>query len=79
VEGEGRGHLPGMAVQVNPMKPTLKAPGAKRLKLNYVELLSNFAFNFNLSRYNVVISLTVKKGSSVKAGGFQRGYSSSCF
>ena len=34
------------------MKPTfLKAPGAKRLKLKYDEVLSNFAFNFNLRRY----------------------------
>jgi len=39
---------PGRAVQVNPIKSTLKAPGTKRLKLNYNELLSNFAFNFNL-------------------------------
>ena len=37
-----------------PMKPTLKAPGKrldKRLKLEHVKLLSNFAFNFNLRRY----------------------------
>jgi hypothetical protein len=38
-------------VQVDPIKPTLKAPGYKRSKLKYVELLSNFAFNFNLRRY----------------------------
>jgi hypothetical protein len=40
-------------VQVDPIKPTLKAPGTKRLKLNYDELLSNFAFKFNLRRYDV--------------------------
>ena len=33
------------------MKPTLKAPGIKRLKLKCDTLLSNFAFNFNLRRY----------------------------
>ena len=42
----------GKAVQVDPIKPTLRAPGAKRLKLKYDETLSNFAFNFNLRRYN---------------------------
>jgi len=44
---------PGEAVQVDPMKPTLKAPGTKRLKLQYGEPLSNFAFKFNLRRYNL--------------------------
>jgi len=34
------------------MKPTLKAPGTMRLKLKYAQLLSNFASNFNLRRYN---------------------------
>jgi len=38
-------------VQVVPIKPTLKAPGSKRLKLNYDVPLSDFAFNFNLRRY----------------------------
>jgi hypothetical protein len=37
-------------VQVDPIKPTLKAPGTKLLKLKYVGSLSNFAFNFNLCR-----------------------------
>ena len=45
---------PGKAVQVDPIKPTLKAPGTKRLELNYDGPLSNFAFNFNLRRYNLV-------------------------
>jgi hypothetical protein len=35
------------------MKPTLKAPGSKRLKVEYEKLLSNCALNFNLRRYNV--------------------------
>jgi hypothetical protein len=33
------------------MKLTLKAPGSKRLKLRYDELLSNVAFKLNLRRY----------------------------
>jgi hypothetical protein len=33
------------------MKPALKAPGTKRLKLTCDETLSNFAFNFKLRRY----------------------------
>jgi len=41
----------GKAVQVEPIKPTLKAPGTKRLKPQYDGLLSNFAFKFNLRRY----------------------------
>jgi hypothetical protein len=36
------------------MKPTLKAPGTKRLKLNYDAPLPSFAFNFNLRCYDVV-------------------------
>jgi len=34
------------------MKPTLKPPGTKRLKLKYVKFLSSFAFRFKLRRYN---------------------------
>ena len=45
----------GKAVQVEPMKPLLKAPGAKRLKPKCDKLLSSFAFNFNLRPYNVVV------------------------
>jgi hypothetical protein len=43
-----------MAVQVDPIKPTLKAPATKRLKLKYDKPLSSFAFNFNLRRCTVV-------------------------
>jgi len=39
-------------VQVDPIKPTLKPPGTNRLKLKYDDLLSIFAFKFNLRRYN---------------------------
>jgi hypothetical protein len=42
----GRDHR-GRAVQVDPMNPTVKALGYKRLKLENDNLLSNFAFNFN--------------------------------
>ena len=38
-------------MQVEPMKPVLKAPGIERLKLKHDRPLSNFAFNFNLRRY----------------------------
>ena len=42
----------GRAVQVDPMIPELKAPGAKLLTLKYDELLSSFGFNVNLRRYS---------------------------
>ena len=42
----------GRVVQVDPIKPTMKAPGAKRLKLKYDEVLSNFAYNLNLRCYS---------------------------
>jgi len=41
----------GRVVQVDPIKPTLKAPGIKLLKLNHGKHLSNFGFKFNLRRY----------------------------
>ena len=41
----------GGAVHVDPIKPTSKAPGTKRLELDYDELLSTSAFKFNLRRY----------------------------
>jgi hypothetical protein len=39
-------------VQVDPIKPTLKAPGTKRLKLICHDSLSNFGFKFNLRRFD---------------------------
>jgi hypothetical protein len=42
----------GEAVQVDPMKPKLKPPGSKRLKLNCDDPLSRFAFKFNLRHFN---------------------------
>jgi hypothetical protein len=41
----------GMAVQAVPIKPTLKAPGPKPLKLKCEERLSTYAFKFKLCRY----------------------------
>ncbi len=43
----------GRAVQVDPLKYKLKAPGAKRLKLTCDIVLSTSAFKFNLRRYIV--------------------------
>ena len=48
-------------MQVDPIKPMLKAPRSKRLKLRYDELLSGFAFKFNLRRY----TLGVHTGDSI--------------
>jgi len=39
-------------VQVDPIKPALTAPGTKLLKLNHDEVLSSFAFSFNMRRYS---------------------------
>ena len=44
---------PGRAVQVDPIKPTLKAPGGERLKPKYDDVLSNLGVNFNLRRYTL--------------------------
>ena len=35
-------------MQFDPIKPMLKAPGSKLLKLEYKKLLLNFAFNLNM-------------------------------
>jgi len=45
-------------VQVDPIKPKLKPPGTKRLKLKCDILLSTSAFKFNLRRYNQVVEVT---------------------
>jgi hypothetical protein len=45
----------GMAVQVDPIKPTSTTPGTNRLKLNPDEPLLKIAFKFNLRRYNTVV------------------------
>jgi len=48
----GAGGPLGGAVQVDPIKPKLKPPGAKRLKLECDEPLSKLGFKFNLRRYS---------------------------
>ena len=49
----------GRVVQVDPIKPTLKALGTHLLTLKCDEALSTFAFNFNLRRYSLP-TLTVR-------------------
>jgi len=44
----------GRAVQVDPIKPALKAPGTKHLKLKCDILLSTSAFKINSRRYTMV-------------------------
>jgi len=51
-DGGARG-AHGRAVQLDPIKPKLKAPRFKRLKLRYDYLLLSFAYKFNLRRYNM--------------------------
>jgi hypothetical protein len=79
----------GKAVQVDSIKPTVKAPGTKCLKLRYYLLLSNVDFNLNLRRYTLAViekdisaidSRLIKAGSDVKkaldiqAGAYTRQY-----
>ena len=45
------GDGPGKAVQVDPITLTMNAPGTERLKLEYDNLLSSFAFKTNLRCY----------------------------
>ena len=46
--------LRGRAVQVGSLRPVLKAPGTKRLKLECDVLLSTSVFESNLRQYNEV-------------------------
>jgi hypothetical protein len=64
---EGAG---GEAVHVDPIKPNLKPPGTKRLKLKCDTLLSTAAFTFNLRRYMVVTAFCEDKTKIVEL--FQR-------
>jgi len=57
----------GEAVQVDPMKPKMKPPGTKRLKLKWEILLSISAFKFNLRRYRAVRMLRLRRAG--RAGG----------
>jgi len=60
-------HHEGRAVQVDPIRPNLELPGAKHLKLNCDEALSNFAFKFNLRRYTKERDYTL---SAFEAGAY---------
>jgi len=58
-------------VQVDPVKPMLKPPGTKHWKLKCDELLSSFAFKFNLRRY-----IQVEANATVSPpGGMQMSFS----
>ena len=43
-------------MQIDPVRPKLKPPGTKRLKLNCDILLSTSAFKFSLRRYTEVFA-----------------------
>ena len=58
----GDGH--GRAVQVDPLKPMLKPPGTKRLKLNYDILLSTSAFKFNLRCYTMATEAAKREAAA---------------
>ena len=45
-------------MQIDPIKPKLKPPRSKLLKLNCDVLLSKFGFKFSLRRYNSAFHLT---------------------
>jgi len=47
------GRRAGEAVQLEPIKSKSKSPGTKRLKLKHDNLVSSFAFNFNLGHYTL--------------------------
>jgi hypothetical protein len=68
---EPRSRYHGRAVQFDPIKPTLKAPGSKRLKLKLEELLSNFAFKFDLRRY-IMTRVAARWSKRTMARGFHR-------
>jgi hypothetical protein len=55
-------------VQVDSIKPTLKAPGAKHLKLKHDEPLTTLAFNFNLRRYTMGPAAGQPKFITLKVG-----------
>ena len=56
-------------MQVNPIKPMLKAPGTKRLTLTHGELLSSFALKFNLRHYVTALPDPVTAAEAARAAG----------
>jgi len=65
-------------VQVDPIKPTLKAPGTKRLKLTCDVLLSTPTLKFNLRRYAGAgaggVAMTLVGSVLLTAGVFQHAF-----
>jgi len=59
-------------VQLDPVKPNLKPPGTKRLKLEYDGLLSSSAFKSNLRRYNEEAMLAVGALAYATGEGFEK-------
>jgi len=60
------------------MNPTLKPPGTKHLKLKCDVLLSAFAFNLDLRRYNMVDDVSAAdKQRRLQAWAYTRPLSSS--
>jgi len=55
-------------VQVDSIKPTLKAPEIKLLKLECDDLRLNFAFKFNLRRYIKMIEMHRRRQAGSQAG-----------
>jgi hypothetical protein len=58
-----------MAVQINPIKPTLKAPGTERLIPKYDTPLSRVAFKFNLRRFILEALLPLIAAAAAAAEG----------
>ena len=55
-------------MQVDPIKPMLKAPGTRRFKLHYVKLHSDYAFKCYLRRYNKVLDELIESQPAALAG-----------
>ena len=58
-------------MQVDPLKPTLKAPGTQRLKVNMINCFQfclNFAFKYNLRRYTMAEAAAASAGSEQRSG-----------
>jgi len=67
IKGVSWNRILGRAVQVDPIKTTLKAPRTKRLKLKCDEPLSYFAFNFNLRCYSSENGRSNARGNTLDA------------
>jgi hypothetical protein len=70
----------GRAVQVDCIKTCVEGPWFQRLKLDYDETLTNFAFNFNLRRCtSVVLSFLLLLYGTAGGAVYGRGLHSSNF